>query len=503
MSPSKAINMRIILLAFAITISAASCTKWLEEKPVSTITTSQYYKTAEDAQAAVNGIYNFLSSPYNKSGYDDMPYSMLELPAGIWKNQAQSAISADFYRLVYASTSPYTANWWNSSYRGIEAANLAIAYIPGINMPADTKNKLLGEAKFLRAYFYYNLVNIFGRVPLKLTPTLKPEDGLLPRSSIQDIYEKGIVPDLLDAEKQPLPQTPDGNGRVSAGAVKTLLAKVYLSMAGEPLKQTAKYALARDKAAELINSGWFSLFQSDANATWFDKFNSPQFDNKQENIFAVNYTLNDFNATIPVYFLPKEVKFTKTNSLQFGGFYPTDDFINSYPAGDLRGKSNNGFFYNTITVNGTVYNFPWAIYKFFDKKLLDVAPNSGKDFPLLRYADVLLTFAEAQNETDGAPNAAAYTALNQLRSRAGLTPAAGMDQNNFRQEIWKERYWELCAENKVWFDIIRTRQVFNPVTGTFTSIVGYRMPSGVTFKAENLVFPIPESEVQVNPLLKD
>ncbi|WP_184541992.1 RagB/SusD family nutrient uptake outer membrane protein [Mucilaginibacter sp. FT3.2] len=494
--------MKKIILAFALIISVSSCKKWLDEKPRSTITTNLYYKTSDDAESAVNGIYNFISAPYNKGGFDDMPYSMLELVTGIWNNEAQSAISMDFYNLVYSPASPYVSTWWSSSYQGIEAANLAISNIPAINMDATEKSNLLGQAQFLRAYFYYNLVNIFGEVPLKLTPTLKPSDGNLPKSSIKDIYEKGIVPDLLAAEKQSMVNTPDGNGRVSLGAVKALLAKVYLSMAGLPLKETDKYGLARDKSAELIANGWFSLFQSDASLTWFNKLNNTAFDNKQENIFGVNYTLNDANASVPVYFLPKEVKFTRTNSLQFGGFYPTSNFINSYDPADLRGKHNMGFFYNTITVDGTVYNFPWAVYKYFDQGLLDHAPNSGKDFALLRYADILLTYAEAQNAADGSPNAAAYTALNGIRTRAGLQPVGALSQDAFQQEVWKERYWELCAEGKNWFDIVRTQQVFNTATKAFTNIVGYTMPSGVTFKTEDLKFPIPESEVQINPLLK-
>jgi hypothetical protein len=153
-------------------------------------------------------------------------------------------------------------------------------------------------------------------------------------------------------------------------------------------------------------------------------------------------------------------------------------------------------------VDGTTYNFGWAMYKFFDMRLVDMAPRSGKDFPLIRYADILLTYAEAQNEADGSPNAQAYTALNSIRERAGLADASGLSQTDFRTEIWKERYWELNAENKVWYDIVRTHKIFNPTQGTFVDAVGYQLPSGATFKEENLKFPIPLSEVQINPLLQ-
>lgn len=493
---------RITCIILFSAVIFSSCKKWLEEKPRSVITTNQYYTSPQDAEAAVNSIYAFVYTPFNKGGYDDMPYAMLEVVTGQFVNKSQSSITADFYNLRYNSASPYLSSWWNSCYQGIEAANLAIFNIPGIDMDQIQKDRLLGQAKFLRAYFYYNLVNIFGDVPLKLTPTTKPEDALLPKTPVKDIYEKAIVPDLTDAEKASLPLTPASTGRVSIGAVKSLLSKVYLSMAGIPVNQVDKYALAKQKALEVINSANFSLFQTDASATWFNKLNNPDYDNTVEHIFSINYTVDLYDASQPVYFLPKEVKFLRNNYIQFGGFSPSDDFLNSYAAQDLRGKNNMGFYYNSITVDGTVFNFPWAIYKFFDKKILDIAPKSGKDFPLLRYADILLTFAEAQNEADAAPSAEAYTALNAIRQRAGLPLVNGLSKSEFRTEVWKQRYWELSAESKIWFDIVRTGKIFNPVQNSFVDVVGFTLPSGAVFKADNLKFPIPLSEVQINPLLK-
>jgi starch-binding outer membrane protein, SusD/RagB family len=489
-----------IILFSALVFS--SCKKWLEEKPRSVITTNQYYTSAQDAEAAVNAVYAFIYGPFNKGGFDEMPYAMIEVVTGQYINKSESSITADFYNLRYNSASPYLSTWWNSCYRGIEAANLAIFNIPNIAMAQVDKDRLIAQAKFLRAYFYYNLVNIFGDVPLKLTPTTKPEDALLPKTLVKDIYEKVIVLDLLDAEKASLPKTPAGSGRVSLGAVKALLAKVYLSMAGKPVNQNDKYALAKQKAQELINTNDFSLFQTDATSTWFDKLNNPAFDNTGEHIFSVNYAIDLNDASEPVYFLPKEVKFLRNNYIQFGGFAPADDFLNSYAAQDLRGKNNMGFYYDSITVDGKVFNFPWAIYKFFNPKILDVAPKSGKDFPLIRYADVLLTYAEAQNEADGLPNADAYKALNMVRKRAGLADASGLSKEDFKTEVWKERYWELSAEAKIWFDIVRTGKIFNPAQKIFVDAVGFKLPSGAVFKAENLKFPIPLAEVQINPLLK-
>ncbi|MBX2921004.1 MAG: RagB/SusD family nutrient uptake outer membrane protein [Chitinophagaceae bacterium] len=494
--------MKNIILFILAAVVFSSCKKWLEEAPRSVITSSQFYKSEEDARAAVDGIYSFLYPPYTGSGRN-YGYAMLELVTGGYRTMSEGNDLVNVVNLRQNSASPLLQQWFGSCYQGIEAANLAIANIPNVEMNEAERNKLLGEAKFLRAYYYYTLVNIFGDVPLKLTPTANSEDGLLPKTSIKDIYETAIVPDLKDVEASGLPATPEGTGRASVGAAKALLAKAYLSMAGFPVNQTDKAALARDKALEVINSSSFSLFQTDAGLSWFDKLNNPDFDNRQEHIFSIQFGLNIVNSIVPNELYPKGVSFNRNGHVDndMGLLIPEDSFLGSYAPNDLR-RNNNGFFFNTITVDGTTHNFAWAMYKFFDKNLLDNAPRSAKDFPVIRYADVLLTYAEAQNEADGNPNAAAYNAVNAIRSRAGLANVSGLSQADFREEVWKQRYWELCAEDKVWFDIVRTHKIFDAVNGNMVNAVGFTLPSGATFKEENLKFPIPLAEVQINPLLE-
>src|SRR5690606_787637 len=195
--------------------------------------------------------------------------------------------------------------------------------------------------------------------------------------------------------------------------------------------------------------------------------------------------------------------FTVPQFVQFGGFYPDPDYLDSFDPADLRGRNNMGFFYNSFTTNSQTYNFPWAIYKFFDKDILLTSPQSGKGFPLLRYADILLTYAESQNEADGSPDATAYKAVNDIRERAGLPPVSGMSQQAFKEEVWKQRYWELGAENKTYFDMVRTQKIYDSKTGSFVPVVGFILPSGAVVKEGYLPFPIPLSEVQTNPLLSD
>ncbi|MDO6432199.1 RagB/SusD family nutrient uptake outer membrane protein [Flavitalea sp. BT771] len=494
--------MKNIVLILLIALGLSGCKKWLEEAPKSVITTNQYYKTQQDAQSAVNGLYYFLYPPFTGGGRN-YSYAMLELVTGQFRTVSEGNDLVNVYNLRQNSASPLLQQWFTSAYQGIEAANLVIANVPNISMDAALKKSMVGEAKFLRAYYYYTLVNIFGDVPLKLKPTASAADGLIPKTAVKDIYEQAIVPDLQDAESSGLAATPAGSGRASTGAAKALLAKVYLSMAGFPVAETDKYALARDKAKEVIDGGDFHLFQSDGSLTWFNKLNNPDFDNKEENIFSINFGLDIVNNILPIELYPKGVSFNRNGYVNndMGLLYPETGFLSSYDPADLR-RQENGFFYDTINVDGTKYSFPWSLYKFFDKNLLDKAPRSGKDFPLIRYADVLLTYAEAQNEADGSPNTDAFSAVNGIRSRAGLPALSGLSQADFRTAVWKERIWELCAENKAWYDIVRTHKIFDATNGLFVDAVGFVLPSGATFQSANLKFPIPLSEVQVNPLLK-
>jgi hypothetical protein len=494
--------MKNIISFLLIALVLSSCKKWLEESPRSVITTNQYYKTQQDAQSAVNGIYYFLYPPFTGGGRN-YSYAMLELVTGEFRTVSEGNDLTNVYSLRQNSASPLLQQWFTSAYQGIEAANLVIENVPNISMDEAIKKSMIGEAKFLRAYYYYTLVNIFGDVPLKLKPTAQASDGLIAKSPVKDIYEQAIVPDLQDAESSGLPPTPDGNGRVSTGAAKALLAKVYLSMAGYPIGETDKFALARDKAREVISSGNFNLFQSDGTLTWFDKLNNPDFDNKEENIFSINFGLDIVNNILPIELYPKGVSFNRNGYVNndMGLLIPETSFLASYDPADLRRKEN-GFFYDSINVDGIKYTFPWSLYKFFDKTLLNNAPRSGKDFPLIRYADVLLTYAEAENEADGGPNTDAYTAINDIRARAGLPALSGLNQADFRTAVWKERVWELCAENKAWYDIVRTRKIFDAANGSFVDAVGFVLPSGATFQTTNLQFPIPLAEVEINPLLQ-
>ena len=307
------------------------------------------------------------------------------------------------------------------------------------------------------------------------------------------------MPDLQLAESSNISDV-SVEGRATKWAAKSLLAKVYLTMAGYPLNQTDKYALAKNKANEVISSGKYSLFQSDANLTWFNKLNNADYDNQVEHIFMVQFALNLVNSSMGVYLAPVSAASQITVSpLHFGGLRPTDEFYNSYAAEDLRAQ-NQGFFFNEYPhrETGDPVQFNLSVYKHFDKGLIQSAPYGNKNFPLLRYADILLVYAEAQNAADGSPNADAYTAINAVRARAGLAPLSGLSKTAFEEAVWKERAWELTCEGQVWYDMKRTQKAFNG--SGFENFIGYTKPNGKTIAEDNIYFPIPQSEIDINPL---
>lgn len=189
---------------------------------------------------------------------------------------------------------------------------------------------------------------------------------------------------------------------------------------------------------------------------------------------------------------------------EYGSVYPTPQFIQSFPKGDKRAQEKQFFYtnYPSIKTGQTVTFKNTYIYKWFDVTAVTNTAKSDLNYTLYRLADVYLMYAEASNKADGAPNANAVSYVNQIRARASLDPIpASMSQAAFEQEVWLQRYFELCFENKMWFDMIRTRKVHNDVTGNWDDFVGHKTVYGATFAEKQLLFPVPKQESDVNPKL--
>jgi hypothetical protein len=363
-------------------------------------------------------------------------------------------------------------------------------------MDAAAAKKVLGEAYFLRAWFYFNLVQMFGNIPLVTEPTSLQSEQLRPAQAKPEEVYKLIVDDLKIAEAAGLPWT-DPSGKVSLGAVKSLLAKVYLTMAGFPLqKGTEYYDLAAKKAEEVIDSKQFRLFPT------YDDLHNPAKKNIDENILMIQFKTQIIPGTWQGFIIPYN-KNISAYSDETGGIYATADFVKSYDPADLRAKEKQFFF--TEFTNQSDRNLKVAlggyfIYKHFDVVAQTTTANSDLNWPVIRYADVLLMYAEASNEVNG-PTAKAFDAVNATRTRAQLPNLAGLTKDQLREAVWKERWYELCFENITWFDMVRLRKAFNVTTKQFDNYVGHKFSYGPVITERELLFPIPTVELKNNTKL--
>ncbi len=488
------------------------CKKFLEEKDPSNLTPESYYTIPEHAEAAIAAVYSDMRFYGGGAGIFSSNWQMLEAPTGTSTTEtAQNADLNNLYALSYDGNVGHIVNWWNGLYRVIANANLVLEKVPPITPMDDAqKKRILGEAKFLRAWAYFYAVRLWGDIPLITKPqTATSEDFYPGRASKEDVY-KLIVEDLTAAEAAGFAWM-DASGRVSLAAVKSQLAIVYLTMAGQPLNKGAThYKLAADKAYEVIT-------YANANPTAINLFNtyaevhSVGTENKLEHIFQLQYFAdvagNPMENMFPNF---KAVSAYGANGT--GSTVPTLSFYQSYETGDLRAKNQSGYFYTSYYHNGSGAPFELGapyIFKHFNTVAfgspgIEGSKRNDLNVPMIRYAEVLLTYAEAKNE-GGGPDQTAYDAFKRIKDRAQLTtPALGTyTQASFREAVWKERWHELCYEGITWFDMVRLRKVFNETTKGFDNFVGHiNKSSNQPLQDKHLLMPLGVQEMLNNPNLK-
>jgi hypothetical protein len=487
-----------ILLATAILLTC-SCKKFLEEKPTNFLTPESDVSSVKVANAFAAGAYQNLQGLLagQPSSYGGNTWNLMEFLTGKANSDLGQTGFVTFQTLAYNSTSFYFDTWWQNLYKGVGNCNLAIQKIPQINasgLSEADKTNLLAEVHTLRALYYFFLVRLFGAVP-KVTEVPTNINGLnLPRTPAKNIYDSIIIPDLLLAEKSTLPWK-DETGKVSMGAVKSILADVYLTYAGEAIKGGDQYyAESAKRSLEVIQQGGYTLFPE-----YRDMIN-PANKNKGEFILQVQYAASvpSTNPLTPLT-IPNYSGISKYSD-EYGSVYPTMQFYKSFPAGDKRAQERQ-FFYtrypNAKTGELVIFKGPY-IYKWFDSSAVVNTIKSDLNYTLYRLADVKLMYAEASNRAEGGPNATAIQSVNDIRTRAKLPPISTMSQADFEHEVWLQRYFELCFENKMWFDMIRTRKVHNDVTGNWDNFVGHTTVFGATFSEKQLLCPVPKQEIDVN-----
>ncbi|PKB15979.1 RagB/SusD family nutrient uptake outer membrane protein [Flavobacterium sp. 5] len=482
--------MKKIIITFILSAGLfVSCTD-LEVTPTSFTTEDKFFITQDDAIASVTAVYASLSlDPGEQSLFGRNLYFLTDMAsdyaaAGVSATNPQvRALSS----LTHDATSDRVQVAWRQIYNGINRANVSIDNIPKVSGSDVVKTRLINEAKFIRGLLYFQAVRLWGGVPIVLhEPTSINVEGLkTKRATVDEVYAQ-IISDLTAAESLPLTYAANEAGRATSGAAKAILTKVYLTRKDWPN--------AILKANEVINGGYgYALFEN-----FGDIFNKAK-KNGKEHIFSVQFEKNQAGNG------------SSGNTWQatsFTGFTATEPadiisdvalFYDIYEAGDKRRDvSYTKQLLNPAT--GTLYTFPKPIFsKYLDLTNLATPSNVAINFPLIRYADILLSFAEATNESAG-PTTEALEYVNQVRRRAFgkaiTTPdvtvdLVGLTTDQLREAIREERKKEFVQEGQRWFDLVRW--------GTLVTEVK-KVTAKNSVSERNNLYPIPQSERSINPV---
>lgn len=504
--------MKKILINISFLLAAAatlgSCMSFLEEDPKTFLSPKVYFKTEKQIVAAVNGLYTFVDDIFDgdiEVGTQTFIF-MDYLPGyAIRPRAASSQYLSQAMNLAVTEENNIVEKLWKTAYIAIENCNSVIAGIESssVSMAEDTKNKLLGEAYFLRAYNYFNLVRLFGQVPLKTTVTTDLSSVQIPLSTEEAVYEQ-IENDLLHADElmANAPWT-SADGRVTRGVVHAMRAKVCLTMAGYPLQKGKEYydqayALAHDVYA----SGQFYLFDN------YAALRDPANANMGEHMWMIQREQQHAGSPVHNDMLPYPApeKDISANADFGGALAPARAFYQAYDEADLR-RAEKGYYYTEHEAkdgSGMVTLDKPYIYKYWDAACAS-SGKSGMNYPLLRYADVLLVMAEAKAQADGGTttDADAIDAYYKVRNRA--MPDEAKPSSITADDVLKERILELCFETQTWYDLLRTRKALNATSGRIVNLIGYVAPGhteGVAFEEADLLFPYPLREKRLNPNLK-
>ena len=491
----KKLILYTALLSFLLVVSMG-CKKFLTKDIQGVYPANQFYQTSTQALQAINAAYKpltFTNATANPLWVFGDVASDDAVKGGNAGDEKDIGFIDDFS--INASNSNLAAEWGNF-YQGITECNLVLAHVPAINMDTALRSRILGEARFLRSWYYFMLINIYGDVPIVLTP-LAPSEMQIAQSSAKSIYENVIEPDLRIAMSElPVKYASTDVGRATNGAATALLAKVYLYQ--------QKWDSAIATAQQVINSGQYSLMQ----------IYSQDFDadhkNNQESIFEVQMLSGQVPQTgnaLSQWFAPAID----------GGYYfdaPTQNFVDEFEKtqagifdprlGYTVGRDSMPWF------NGETFSASWSPTGYLTKKYqqpfteipINLKGDGSCDYLAIRYADVLLWYAEALNEMN--QSAAALMPLNQVRKRAresylydsslhgqdtiplGLLPdITYTNQTDVRSAIQHERRVEFGFEFHRFFDVIRWGETY--AKQAMDSVPGFNYTI-------NKVFPIPQSE---------
>jgi len=458
-----------ILLITAIAFLGASCKKLIQipANPSNAIPTSQVFADSSDVMSAVAGIYN----NFNITGSATFASGAITVNTGLTGDEliASATVDPSYVQLNQnniVTTNTTTGSLWSNAYTSLYQMNACLDGISGSNgISGPLKQQLLGEIKVDRALYYFNLVNLFGGVPL-VTSTDYRVTKTLPRATVDTIYNL-ILSDLTGAQKQLTAVYPStGRARPNVYTADALLARVYL--------YKGDWQNAENAANSVINSGLYSL-NPDLNSVFLDGSNEAIWQ------LPANGT---YNQTAEAQALIPTVDGVDPATDIVPNFSLSPNLLSAFETGDRRKQDWTGI--TTVSNNGTNSVYYYA-YKYKNRS---ASASTTEDYMILRLAEVYLIRAEALAHENKIQ--AGLADLNLIRQRAGLPNSNAAGQQDLLNAIMRERQTELfCEWGNRWYDLRRT--------GTINTVLSAEKPS---WKSTDALYPVPLIELQSNPFLK-
>lgn len=460
-----------IILFVASLMALSSCLDMLDKQPIAQLSVDKLFKTFDGADAAVAGCYNFLSG----NGYYNQDRWVFAFEGTDISGNGGGSASYQ-----WTPGENRWSDWWLTTFQAIGACNTTIARIEKSNFDSKQKEQLIAESRFLRAFYYYHALTYWGGVPLLVHEITSLEEVKYVHRATQEELANFIIQELIAAAEL-LGKEVSAPSRATQGAALTLLAKVYM------LQQ--KWEEAAKSCEKIIKLNKYRLFDN-----YSDIF-AQEFENQQEHIFSVQFhsDYTEFSARMLWYLGPSKEEWDKFNGL--GGSSAPTSFYKKYDEWDLRLEHNLA-----KTWRGQPFkDSRIAIMKYWDRKGKQILDHDGLNFPVFRYADVLLMYAESLNEWKKEPTQEAFDAVNEIRIRAEVDVIDEMSYTEFSDFIRDERARELCYEGHRRFDLIRWGILVETVKKISKEI---NSKGGEYIKEAHNLCPIPETEIIKNVNLK-